>query len=89
MKNIRDTLKQLVETFCLYREKNASREQGTEISTEMNGLKVPLHSVGCLILADVGSSSGRGRTYMCLLCRGQSSSWQMKAMPGTERKGYM
>ena len=26
---------------------------------------------------------------MCLLCRGQSSSWQIKAMPGTERKGYM
>ena len=26
---------------------------------------------------------------MCLLCRGQSSSWQIKAMPGTERKRYM
>ena len=29
------------------------------------------------------SSPGRGRTYMCLPCWGQSASWQLKAMPGT------
>ena len=26
---------------------------------------------------------------MCLLSQSQSSSWQIKAMPGTARKGYM